>query len=763
MITSENQPLPNGYASVGSSAMSELPRWDPLWRAIIKNMRLDADKVWSLQHWRRWWEKLTPPEQLAVLQKFLLVVVLVMASGGLLVLFQASHTVSQFRHPTMVYDQDGNPWFDLHDPLGTHLKLSGMPAHVARAAIAVEDRRFYRHGSIDLRGIARAAWQNLKAGGIREGASTLTQQLARQLFLTHHRTFSRKLQEILLSSELESQFSKDEILEAYLNRIFMGGSLYGMPDAARYFFGKDVTQISISEAAALAAIIRSPNFYNPKVNPDRLIDRRNVVLRRMSAEGYITPAEYERAVREKLKFVRKRVVERTETYFKEFVRSELVDLLGEEILDEYGYRIHTSYLPQLQALAENAANQEIARLEVSKQLYKYPDQPELQVALVSIEVGTGRIQAMVGGRNYGGSQYNHVTQALRQPGSAFKPVLYATALLHGYTPASMIELPAVQAPTPSIEESNLEESKAGEPDAKQTAKEATRETKSEQPTVITLREALTKSVNSAALALIAKVGKAKTIELARQLGIHSDLPAVESLALGTGEVRVLELTEAYLTFASGGDQIQPHCILRVEDRGNRALYEEKQVRKPALSREVAYQMVSMLRDVVTRGTGATNATAGVPFPIAGKTGTTNDYKDAWFVGFSPKIACGVWVGYDNPHPIMPAGYGARVALPIWGRYMRSTAKSVKHGSFTVPPSLRAYNLCRISGGIATEGCNFVVRPDGAIHSAVYTEYLIPGTEPTFPCSLHALLPGGEHKIWEELKKLLPKIIPPWPH
>ncbi len=703
-------------------------------------MRLPDRKWLDPRYWRWRWGLLTPQQQAEVLEKAALIVVVLLASGALFILFQASRQVAQFKNATLVFDQDEKPWFDLHDPLGTHLKLAEMPPHLAQAVIAVEDRRFYQHAFIDLRGIARALWDNLKSGGVREGASTLSQQLARQLFLTHRRTVSRKLNEALLASALEDQLTKDEILEAYLNRAFMGGSLYGMPSAARYFFGKEVKQITISEAASLAAIIRSPNFYSPKANPDKVIQRRNTVLKRMLDENYITPAQYQQAINERLKFVKVRAVERTETYLKDFVRSELINLFGEEILDEYGYRIHTSFSPQLQTLAESAANQEIARLESSRQLYRYPDKPDLQVALVSMEAGTGRINAMVGGRNYGGSQYNRVTQALRQPGSSFKPILYTAALLHGFTPASTIELAPEQ---PADLEEISESAQQG-------------------PTAVTLREGLRKSLNAAAFALIAKVGKTETIELAHRMGIQSELPQVESLALGAGEVRVLELTGAFAGYPSGGNVARPHCVIRIEDSHGRNIYVEKDKPAPVLSPEIAYQITSMLHDVVTRGTAATAATAGIPFPVAGKTGTTNDYKDAWFIGFSPRLVCGVWVGYDNPRPIMRGGYGARVALPIWGRYMRGTAKLVRHGNFTIPRTLRPFTLCQISGGLATEGCNYVMGPDGTTYSAVYTEYLIPGTEPTFPCPLHVLTaPEPEGGFFEGLRKWLPKIIPPF--
>ncbi|MBI2821411.1 MAG: PBP1A family penicillin-binding protein [Acidobacteria bacterium] len=695
-------------------------------------------QVLGWQHWRDRWKAPNSGGRHRAPIRLGLAAIVLFTLGALLLFFQESRRVSQFRHPTLVYDQEGNPWFDLHDPLGTHLKLSEMPPHLAQAVIAVEDRRFYNHGSVDFRGIARALWQNLRSGGIRQGGSTLTQQLARQVFLTHHRTFSRKLREAVLASQLESELSKDEILEAYLNRVFMGGSLYGMPAAARYFFGKEVTQISVAEAATLAAIIRAPNFYSPKANPERLVDRRDLVLKRMLDERYLTPQQYQRSLREKLKFVRMRAVDRTETYFKEFVRSELVDLLGDEVLDEYGYSVYTSYSPHLQSLAESAANQEIARLEASGRLYRYPDHPELQVGLVSIEVQTGRINAMVAGRNYGGSQYNHVTQALRQPGSAFKPILYAAALSRGFTPASTITLP---------------------PEGPDSVEEFT-EAEAEQP-MTTLRDALTKSVNSAAVALISKVGKTQTVEMAQRLGIRSPLPEVQSLALGAGEVRLLELTAAFMAFPSGGNVFPPHSIIRVEDGQKKTLYEEKLAPAQAISEEVAYQMTSMLSDVVIRGTAAGYATAGMPFPIGGKTGTTNDYKDAWFVGFSPKIVCGVWVGYDTPRPIMPAGYGARLALPIWGRYMRGTDKLIEHERFSIPRLLRPFTLCRISGGLATEGCNYAMRSDGTTYSAAYTEYLIPGTEPADPCPLHAAAPGQLNRIWEGLRRILPKIAAPF--
>lgn len=635
--------------------------------------------------------------------------------------FSAGYAAEQLTRPSFVYDTRAKVWFKLQDPRGTHVPLDVIPRHVQQAILAAEDRRFYEHGALDLQGIARAAWVNTKAVQIVEGGSTLTQQLARQIFLTHRRTLMRKLQEMVLAIRLENLFYKEKILEMYLNRVYLGYGSYGMEAAAQDLFGKSIRQVNLGEAAALAAIVRSPNNYNPRAGLAAAQRRRDQVLERMVGVGFLTPEQARAAAAVPLKLSRRSTAgAHTENYVKDYVQAELVRILGEGILNDAGLRIYTTYSAEVQAMAQQAAVSELARIEQSKRLFRHKNKSDpLQVAVVVLEPETGAIVAMVGGRDYGDSQFNRPIQALRQPGSAFKPFIYAQALRHGLTPASRIRI--------ATEMQYVED-----PDTLALVEEPVTR-------AILMRDGLRRSENRAATELQRIGGTRESIALARQLGITTDLPAVESLALGSGEVRLLELTAAYAAFPNGGNAVSPFVIREVQNARGRTLYKMQSRQRAVLDGAHAFQMVSMLRDVVLRGTAASAARLGVTFAAAGKTGTTNDYKDAWFVGFSTTLVCGVWVGYDDPRPIMAGGYGAQLALPIWAQTMRGAARLYPPGSFRMPPGLHAVELCRVSGGLPTAGCNEVLGEDGLFVSNIYSEVLIPGTEPDFYCDVHVVV------------------------
>ena len=632
---------------------------------------------------------------------------------------------------TTILDASDHQAFTIFKEQRIEVPLEQISPNLIKAVISVEDQRFYDHSGVDGVRVAAAMIRNFEEGRRAEGGSTITQQLARQSFLTRDKTYRRKLQEVILAAYIERMYDKKTILELYLNKVYFGGGLYGAESAARGYFGKSARELSIGEGALLAGLIQSPSLYAPTVNLDRAVGRRTIVLQSMVATGAIDQATANRAKTEPVRLVNGlEIGESSGLYFKEQVRRELVERFGSERVYLGGLRVYTTLDAKLQQTAETLVEKRLSEIEHQRG-YKHPlrgkagalkegELPRyLQGALVAMEPDTGYVRAMVGGRDFEESRFNRVTQAKRQAGSAFKPFVYAAALEAGYSPATVITHLNDPIPTPQggwMPED--EHSSAGS---------------------MTLRTGLRTSSNRAAVQLLNAVGIPAAVGYAQKLNVGTP-PSVPSLALGAGEVTLASLTSAYAAFANGGFVRQPVLIRRVEDSDGHVLYQTQDKPRRAISEATAFMMTSMLADVINSGTAYRARQTGFTLPAAGKTGTTNDYNDAWFVGFTPHLVTGVWIGFDRPSTIVPGGYAGELAVPMWASFMKVATDGAKPDWFTKPNNVVAVNVCRVSGKLPNVGCDNVetVDRDGypVVRSMIYTEYFVRGSEPTTLCPVH---------------------------
>jgi 1A family penicillin-binding protein len=586
---------------------------------------------------------------------------------------------------TLLYDSNNNLVGAVYEQHRIGVRLEEMSPHLTDAVLVTEDRRFFDHGGVDGRRIVAAFLANLRAGTIVEGGSTITQQLVRSLALDRDRTYRRKIIEALLALRLEERYSKHAILEAYLNRVYFGDGYYGVEAASLGYFGKPSSQLTAEEAATLAGVIKGPSIYAPTKNPGACKERRDVVLQLMHDDRLITDEEYERAksrpVTALLASARENNVADPRhahgaEYFRDAVTRELVARFGEEVVYTAGLRVYTTLDPDLQQLAENVIATRVSGLSSG---------PEpLQGALVAVDPKTGYVKAIVGGRSFQETPFNRAIDARRQPGSTFKPFIYAAALESGFSPNSQLD--GLDEP---IETKQGPWLPSGE----------------HESNITSLRTALAVSSNRAAAHLLQQVGIQRTLDLAQRMGITSPLPAVPALALGTGEVSLYELTSAYGVFANRGVWKPPTMIRRVLDRDGREIYVAADEDRRVLSEGTAYMMSSMMSDVLKYGTAANARSQGFTLHAAGKTGTSQEYTDAWFVGFTRNLVTGVWFGFDKPRPIMTRGFASVVAVPAWVRFMSAAMRGAKDDWFDMPGSLVKVKICRLSGMLATDHCN----------------------------------------------------------
>ena len=609
---------------------------------------------------------------------------LAIAAGTVLVLvamaavWTARHAWAVFKlnrgvGDTVFYDAAGRPWFRL-DEQRQDVPLERISTFMKDAVIAVEDHRFYLHPGIDPIALTRAIVYNLRSDDRSQGGSTLTQQLARTLFLSNVRTYGRKAKEATLSVMLEAFLSKREILELYLNRVYLSAGIYGVETMSQRLFRKPASELTLAEAALIAGIIRAPASYSPWDHLDAARRRSWVVLQRMREEGKITPAQ-ERAARTAPMRIHPhpRITNARHGYAKDYLRQQFRNIYGGD--NPPDWKVQTTFVPEVQDAAEAAVREGLRRIGLRN----------LQAALVAIEPSTGNILAMVGGSDYASTPFNRAVRSRRQPGSAFKPFVYAAALERGLSPVSTI--------------SGL----------KQVAIEAPegvwipRDERANEQNEMTLRAAFLESNNAAAVILQQQVGARPVVRLAQDVGVR-DQPEVPSLALGSGLVSPLDLTAAFAVFPTLGFRVRPRGLVSVSDASGEVVHQMHIERDQVLPEDVAFQMVSMLQDVVERGTGAGARRAGVRGSVAGKTGTTNDYHDAWFVGFSSSVVAGVWVGFDQPQRIREGASGSRMALPIWSDFMRRTARRLPATAFDVPAVLRDEELCSESYQRPVDGC-----------------------------------------------------------
>jgi 1A family penicillin-binding protein len=605
----------------------------------------------------------------------------------------AVHRLTRGVGDTVFYGADGRPWFRL-DEQRRDVPLVSIATDFQHAVVAIEDRRFYRHPGLDPIGIARAIYRDLREGSAVEGGSTLTQQLARTLFLSNARTYGRKVKEAAIALLLEAQLTKSQILELYLNRVYLSAGVYGVEAMSQHVFRKPARSLTLAESAFIAGLLRAPSALSPWSNFDGALDRSRLVLAAMREEGYITAAQESaaHAIRPRVQPYRLPVDTRA-AWAKDYLRQQFRNEFGGDHPPDW--QVHTTFRPELQDAAERAVGAGLRRL----------NRRGLEAALVAIDPSTGDLLALVGGADYSVSTFNRATRGRRQPGSAFKPFVYAAALEHGYSPVSVLtNLTDVSAPE--------------DPDWAPARKPMN------PADALTLRAALLESNNAAAVGLQQQVGTRAVLQLAGDTGLQG-LPDVPSLALGTGLVTPLDLAVAYTIFPGGGQVVRPRGLVKVVDADGAEVLNRPVERARVISAQSAFQMVTMLRDVVERGTASSVRALGLPGPLGGKTGTTDDYRDGWFVGFSNAVVVGVWVGFDQPASIGPDAYGARVALPIWTDFMKRIARTIPPGEFALPDGLEPVELCDVSYARPVDECT------------VYTEYFKEGDNvPGQLCAIH---------------------------
>ena len=687
--------------------------------------------------------------------------------------------------------------------------IAQIPKTLTQAVIAVEDTRFLEHPGLDLVGIGRAAWTNLRKGGRFQGASTITQQLARALFLSPERTYTRKIKELILAIKMEWVLTKDQILEMYLNQIYFGHGAYGIAAAALTYFDKSVTELSLPEAAFLAGLPKAPNTYSPFRNPDLAKARKELVLHRMVEAGFITEEEAQTAIEIVLNY-RRQAIEPIASYFVEDIRQHLVERYGESLVYKGGLQIYTTLNIEMQKLAEDSLQHglrqidkrqgwrgPLAHVEWTKEFVPPEEFPELQNpqaalvqglyrglvtkvskksadiligntfkgtialddmkwaarrlkdtqdvesaavqkdvtsghilkvgdivevlpkkgnlesgvfvleqtplvegSLLALDPRTGAIQAMSGGYDFSRSQFNRAVAARRQPGSAFKPLIYATALQQGLTPATLI----LDAPVVYQDE---ELDRVWKPENYEKRFYGT----------ISLREALRHSRNAATVRLLEQIGVPEVVNISSQLGIQSPLSQDLSLALGSSSVTLQEITSAYGVFANQGMWLQPYKITLVKDVKGDILEQHLFEPRQAMRQENAYLITNMLMDVIQSGTGRRAKKIGRP--LAGKTGTTNGYNDAWFVGYAPNLATGVWVGFDSVRTLGRLESGAQAALPIWTQFMDQSLRNLPVMTFSIPEGIQFAQVDTTTGDLPTKSSR-----------NISTEVFRKGTEPT---------------------------------
>lgn len=541
-----------------------------------------------------------------------------------------------------------------------YVSLNQISRHFTQAILATEDHRFWEHGGINKLRTLKALWITLFSGERAQGASTITQQLAKNLFFSFKQTYKRKFRELLVAIQIEAQFSKTEILEAYVNQISFGPGAQGVGAAAELFFGKPAAQLNLSEAALLAGLPKSPTRYNPLRYPERAKKRQQIVLGRMVTAGFITPEEAADASAQELAYAGPGSDGPAGGYFVDWVLKSLEERYGPQVVYHGGLKVTTTMDPQMQQIAEESLQKGLKDLDALMGLPPAAGAPENaarpQGALVAIQVNSGAVKALVGGRNYAETEFNRAVESNRLPGSGFKPFLYYTVFEQlGLTPATVITDKPIHIPV------------AGAPDWIPRNFD-----RSFQGPVI-LKKAFTYSINTVAAQLVAKVTPGAVIQTARRCGIESDMDPVFSVALGTSGVSPLEMASAFATFAAEGMYYKPFAVWRVEDALGQVLEEHIVSGTKELDPALAFEVVDMMQGVVDQGTGKAVRKLGFLKPAAGKTGTTNGYKDAWFTGFTTTLSASVWVGFDR-HSGLKDAYGTgitggRGATPIWTRFM----------------------------------------------------------------------------------------------
>jgi len=640
---------------------------------------------------------------------------------------------------TRVFASDGSVLKDFYSERRILVPLKEIPPFMVDALLSTEDKRFYSHWGVDLIRVPKAFLVNLQRGEWAQGFSTLTQQLARNLFLTREKTLTRKLKEILTAIKIERTYSKDEILEMYLNQHYFGRGAYGIQAAAQTYFGKDAQNLKIEECALLVGLLQAPERYNPFRKPEVATKRRNLVLRNMVGYGKLSEKKAD-----SLKLLPLGLGEGHDDvglapYFTEMVRQHLETFYGEGALYSRGLKVYTTLNATLQKVAEAAVNSGVDSLQKNMEQTHSPEDPnytilvpettkvqdgknglvkikigqkrvykKLQAAFVAIDNANGNILGLVGGRDFVETKFNRAVQSYRQPGSAFKPFVYTAAIESGTKPTDLMYDAPIVINVPGFGEwrpENVDNKFWGE---------------------MTVRRGLAWSRNLIAIKLMQKIGAEKAVEYARRMGITSPLKAVPSLAIGTSDCNLLEMVSAYSVFPNLGVKVEPRYILKIEDKdGNVLEQHETTSRKEVLNSQTAYTMVNLMTSVINNGTASAARRAGFDRPAAGKTGTTDNFSDNWFIGYTPQITAGAWVGFDDKTSIGANQTGASNALPIWTSFMLAATQYYPYKDFEIPSGILFRDVDPETGQLATDRCPETIRE-------VFTEK----TVPTERCQKH---------------------------
>lgn len=648
-------------------------------------------------------------------------------------------TVGDMPERNTVFDVDGKIYSRLAGANRLKVALNEVSPQFVDALLTREDTRFFEHPGIDFRGIARALVKDVMAGSAKEGASSITQQLARNSLPLGGRNLSRKLLEAMVALRIEREFSKQQILELYINRIYFGSGCYGVETASLAYFGKNASKLNLSEAAILAGLIRSPNRFSPLKNPEGAALQRNTVLDRMVELKKITSAQAEQAKLAKVTSNPKRLPQVQENYAMDAVQRDLNLLLTSDQIDTGGLYVYTTLDPAVQVAATQALETQLSKIErqsnfkhPTKASYQPPESgedtsmPYLEGALVAIDNASGGIRALVGGRDYAQSKFNRaLAPANRQIGSSFKPFVYAAAFTRGLLPGAAVS----DGPIEPGEIQGAGNWTPGNSDGTYGGI---------QPVSYGLIHSRnTMSVRVGEIAGIDDVQKTAT-----KVGLGENIPHGPAIFIGSFETNLKDLTAAYAVFPNAGIRKQAYIIERIDDQDHNPIYRAAHVTMPALDPGATWMTSQLMEQVLTSGTAASAKSLGFKLPAAGKTGTTNDYKDAWFVGYTTALTCGVWVGFDQPTTIVARGYGAALALPVWTQVMtKASARYPAHELQATMPLVRA-TVCSISNHLATTGCNAA--------GTAYEITLPDDKLPQVPCEIHG---GSQTQFAQKLENL----------
>ena len=638
----------------------------------------------------------------------------------------------QPRQTSKVFAADGRVVAELGLERRTLIKVADIPPMVRNAFIATEDKRFYSHAGIDWFRVPGAMLHNIRSGNFEEGFSTITMQLARDIFperLSREKSPVRKLKEVKVARAIEAKYSKDKILELYLNQTYLGNGAYGLETAAQRYFGKSAKQLNVAEAATLAGLPKGPERYNPRRFPDRAVQRRNTVIALMRQASVITAEEARLARAYPLRLARRSEAGEAAPYYVEWVRQLLDEKFGRQLYEQ-GLKVFTTLDLDLQSAAERALERQLRNIESGKYgAYRHTsferyiaqannndkstssgNSPYLQGAFVAMDPRNGAVRALVGGRDFDDSKFNRAVQSLRQPGSTFKPIVFADAIQNGRPLSYVLDdspLSVRMSNSSTWTPQNFDGNYAGK---------------------VTMRRALYQSRNVPTIRLGMELGEQSVIDMARKFGLTTPIPAYPSIFIGAADVVPLELVAAYSAFATLGTRASPQAIVRIEDTNGQVLWEPEPMRAPVMSAEEAWLIVNVMKDVVQRGTAAASVGSSFRFPAAGKTGTTNDGTDVWFIGYTADLVAGVWMGFDKPQKIKSNAQGGTLAAPAWTAFMTEAyRRKPSPPDWPTPPGIVARQVDFSTNLLATSYCP---------RDMVGTEYYIPGTDPMRPCDVH---------------------------